>query len=123
MAVIGANLMLGLRRRAAGLDPHGMPVAGVLGETGEWKPGRIVTRPEVDGDGETGPGVWVLAVDSAWWPLVARDVVVEQGAGRAWTVVKAKLLRSDFDPAVDYVRVETSPNGRDEEGPAIAGPS
>ncbi|MGW2223731.1 hypothetical protein ACWCSD_52835 [Nonomuraea sp. NPDC001684] len=111
MAVIGANLVLGLRRRAAGVDPHGTPVAGVLGEAGEWRPGRIVARPEVDGDGETGPGVWVLAVDSSWWPFAAADVVVEHGTGRAWTVVKAKLLHSDFDSAVDYVRVEASPAG------------
>ncbi|MFG6197759.1 hypothetical protein [Nonomuraea sp. JJY05] len=108
MAVIGANRMLGLRRRTAGVDAHGTAVAGVLGEVGEWKPGRIVTRPEVDGDGESGPGLWVLAVDASWWPFAAADQVVEQGASRAWTVMKAKPLRSDFDPAVDYVRVEAS---------------
>ncbi|WP_157549707.1 hypothetical protein [Nonomuraea candida] len=70
-----------------------------------------MARPEVDGDAETGPGVWVLAVDPSWWPFAARDVVVEQGGGRSWTVVKAKLLRSDFDAAVDYVRVEASLGG------------
>lgn len=106
--MIGANLVFGLRRRTAGVDAHGTPVAGVLGEAGEWRSGRIVRRPDVDGDGETGPGVWVLAVDPGWWPFAGTDVVVEQAGGRAWTVIKAALHRSDFDPAVDYVRVEAS---------------
>jgi hypothetical protein len=29
-------------------------------------------------------------------------------AERTWTVVKAALRRSDFDPAVDYIRIESS---------------
>lgn len=109
MAVIGANLTLGVRRRAAGVDSHGTPVAGVLGEPGEWKPGRIVHRPDVDGNGDTGPGLWILAVDSSWWPIAAADQVAEQDGNQAWTVVRASLRSSDFDPAIDYIRVEASP--------------
>ncbi|MEU4331373.1 hypothetical protein [Nonomuraea dietziae] len=109
MAVIGANLVLGLRRRTAGVDGHGTPVAGVLGAVEDVRPGRIVSRPDVDGDGETGPGVWVLAVDPAWWPVAAGDRIVEQGGqGRAWTIGVASLRASDFDSAIDYIRVETS---------------
>ncbi|GAB2467620.1 hypothetical protein GCM10027187_39760 [Streptosporangium sandarakinum] len=109
MAVIGATLTLGVRRRRAGVDAHGTPVAGVLGEAGEWMPGRIVRRPDVDGDVETGPGGWVLAVDASWWPVAAGDQVVEQGgAGRVWTVVRASHRPSDFDPSIDYVRMEAS---------------
>ncbi|MBG0818986.1 hypothetical protein [Planomonospora sp. ID82291] len=108
MAVIGANLTLGLRRRTAGVDAHGTRVAGVLGAAGAWAPGRIVRRPGVDGDPATGPGLWVLAADPSWWPVAAGDQAVEAGSGRAWTVVKADLRKSDYDPAVDYIRIEAS---------------
>ncbi|MFC4014610.1 hypothetical protein ACFOY2_45820 [Nonomuraea purpurea] len=81
----------------------------MLGEAGEWKPGRIVARPDVDGDGDTGPGIWVLAVDASWWPIAAADQVAVQGGGQAWAVIRASLRPSDFDPAIDYIRVEASP--------------
>ncbi|MER5649718.1 hypothetical protein [Streptosporangium sp. NPDC002524] len=105
MAVVAANIPLGARHRTQGVDGHGTPTAGTLGPLeGPW-PGRIVSRPAVDGDLETGPGVWELAVDEATWPLAAGDEIVEPG-GRAWTVVKAEHYPSDFDASISYVSVE-----------------
>ncbi|WP_449065243.1 hypothetical protein [Planomonospora algeriensis] len=108
MAVIEADRVFGLRRRTGGVDGHGTLVAGVLGVAGEWEPGRIVKRPEVDGLAETGPGLWVLTVDASWWPVTAGDQVVERDGGRAWTLARASLRASDFDPSIDYIRIEAS---------------
>ncbi|MBG0818745.1 hypothetical protein [Planomonospora sp. ID82291] len=113
MAVLAADRNLGVRRRTRGVDGYGTPTAGTLGPLTAPKPGRIVSHPDIDGDLETGPGTWVLALDPGLWPIGYGDQVVEGGQQRTWTVTRASLRASQFDSAIDYVRVEAS-----EDGPA-----
>ncbi len=111
MVVIAAHMELGLRRRTSSTDGYGTRVVAAHGPVEGPLPGRIVSEPAMDGDLETGPGVWVLAVDHAFWPLAAGDWLVEVGgAGRSWTVREAAHRPSVFDDAVSYVRVESALN-------------
>lgn len=109
MAVVAATTTFGVRRPIVELDGHGTEVASGYGETEEPRPGRVVDEPGSDNDAETGPGVWALALDPVFWPVVAGDQVVEFGGmARVWTITSAKHHPSVFDPAIAYVRAEAA---------------
>lgn len=99
-----ATTMLGVRRARVAVDGHGTRSPSGWGPVELVRPGRVVSEPDEDGETD-GPGVWVLGVDPALWPLHARDLVVEPGTCREWTVTKATRRRSAADPFVDWVRV------------------
>ncbi|WP_433542084.1 hypothetical protein ACQP10_38000 (plasmid) [Streptosporangium sandarakinum] len=109
MAVVAPNTRIGMRLPVVELDGHGTPVTSGHGPARDPRPARVVSEPGSDNDLETGPGLWVLAVDPEFWPLPAGAQLVEDGgAGRVWTVTSAAHRPSDFDPDIAYVRAEAS---------------
>ncbi|MER5322358.1 hypothetical protein [Streptosporangium roseum] len=111
MAVVAANIRVGVRRPVVELDGHGTRVAAGYGPAEGPLPARVVAEPGSDSNPETGPGMWVLAVDPEFWPLDGGEHLVEDGGpGRVWTVLSAEHRPSAFDPQIAYVRAEASLN-------------
>lgn len=107
MAVILATTSFAVRRAVVAVDGHGAHSASSWTPAGMARPGRIVSEPAEDGERD-GPGVWVLGVDPAEWPLRARDVVVEAFTGREWVVITAERRSHAVEPSVGWLRVEGS---------------
>ncbi|MFD9947700.1 hypothetical protein ACFWYW_46460 [Nonomuraea sp. NPDC059023] len=111
MAVVAADMLLGVRRPVVGRDAHGSRVVTSLGPVEGPEPGRVVSEPRADNRSETGPGVWVLALDPGFWPVAEGVQVVEVGgAGRTWTISAAEFRPSAFDAGISYIRAEAALN-------------
>ncbi|GHE31672.1 hypothetical protein GCM10017673_38030 [Streptosporangium violaceochromogenes] len=108
MAVTLASTMLGKRPAVLTRDGHGTRSATQWGPLQAVSPGHILSEPAADGE-KNGPGTATLAVDPALWPLDARDLVVEPGTGRQWTVVTADLRKHSAAPVLNWVKVEARP--------------
>ncbi|MEV0996875.1 hypothetical protein [Nonomuraea sp. NPDC050202] len=107
MAVMLATTQFAVRRATVTTDAHGIRSASGWAPAGVARPGRIVDEPVEDGERD-GPGVWVLGVDPAEWPLRARDLVVEASTGREWVVITAERRSHAVEPSVGWLRVEGS---------------
>jgi hypothetical protein len=106
VAVLLPDRRLGVRRRnVTTADTHGDHYgAGWAGMVGPW-PGRAVEGDDVP-YGQDGGRAWLLAVDTAGWPVQQGDLVVDPGNALEWLVTSARLIRNNYSPDVDYVRVE-----------------
>ncbi|MGA4995968.1 hypothetical protein [Nonomuraea bangladeshensis] len=105
VAVMLATTRLAVRRATTTVDAHGTGSASGWAPAGVERPGRVVVEPAEDGERD-GPGVWVLGVDPAEWPLHARDLVVEPSTGREWVVITAERRSHGVEPSVAWLRVE-----------------
>lgn len=106
MAVLLPDRLLGVRHRAApSVDGHGDRSAPSWGGiVGPW-PGRAAEGPDVP-VGDVGGRSWIIALDSAAWPVLQGDLVAEPASAREWLVNSADLLSNNADASIDYIRVE-----------------
>ncbi|MFI6536647.1 hypothetical protein ACIBHY_29645 [Nonomuraea sp. NPDC050547] len=102
-----ATTQFSIRRATMTMDAHGIRSASGWAPASKARPGRIVVEPSEDGERD-GPGVWVLGVDPAEWPLRARDLVIEPSTGREWLVITAGRRSHAVTPSVDWLRAEAS---------------
>ncbi|TMR97311.1 hypothetical protein [Nonomuraea basaltis] len=107
MAVMLATMRFAVQRAIVTVDAHGTRSASNWTPAGMARPGRIVEEPVEDGERD-GPGMWVLGVDPADWPLRARDLVVEPSTGREWVVITVKRRAHAVEASVDWLRVEAT---------------
>lgn len=97
MAVLLPNALLGLRRRVEGaVNAHGERVAAGWGEFLGPHEGRV---------SEGADASWSLGLDPSLWPVRVGDLVVATSGAGAWLVQTADLLRNNYDPTVDWIRV------------------
>lgn len=97
MSVLLPNATLQLLRRGdETVDAHGAPVPGGFARPVGSCPGR--KREDVE-------GMWMLGLDPDLWPVRSGDVVRDVDTDERWVVVRAEVLRNNYDSSVDWVRV------------------